>query len=196
MSGGGIRARGENATPLESLSAAATGSKTVRGKGILSVIGILRQQRAGYGSDTRRREERSLASSPSKLRYNDALPEAKARWKSVQGECSYWQEVLRPALGRRQSRRAGKQRRSSAQVFSPDSLKMFPAPRSAADARDLLAQSMVEARAGQLDPRIANCICSSKVAVKSAKHDSNRCHRQEQQVRDQIRLPMTTHSRE
>ena len=44
--------------------------------------------------------------------------------------------------------------------FSPDSLKLFPAPRSAADARDLLAQSMVEVRAGQLDPRIATTMCS------------------------------------
>jgi hypothetical protein len=44
-------------------------------------------------------------------------------------------------------------------VFSPASLKMFPAPKSAADARDLLAQSMVELRAGQLDPRIATSTC-------------------------------------
>lgn len=44
-------------------------------------------------------------------------------------------------------------------VFGPDSLKMFPAPKSAADARDLLAQSMVELRAGQLDPRIATSTC-------------------------------------
>ena len=45
-------------------------------------------------------------------------------------------------------------------VLSPDSLKVFPAPKSAADARDLLAQSMVEVREGQLDPRIATSICS------------------------------------
>ncbi len=45
-------------------------------------------------------------------------------------------------------------------VFSPDSLKMFPAPRSAADARDLLGQSMVEVRAGQLDPRTATALGS------------------------------------
>jgi hypothetical protein len=45
-------------------------------------------------------------------------------------------------------------------VFSPGNLKMFPAPKSAADARDLLAQSMVDVRAGQLDPRIADSICS------------------------------------
>jgi hypothetical protein len=51
----------------------------------------------------------------------------------------------------------GGRRRS---VLSPDSLKMFPAPRSAADARDLLAQSIVELRAGQLDTRIATSICS------------------------------------
>jgi len=45
-------------------------------------------------------------------------------------------------------------------MFSPDRLKPFPAPRTAADARDLLAQSVVELRAGELDPRIASSICS------------------------------------
>ena len=40
-------------------------------------------------------------------------------------------------------------------IFSPDKLKPLPTPKTAADVRDLLAQSMVEVRAGQLDPRIA-----------------------------------------
>ena len=44
-------------------------------------------------------------------------------------------------------------------VFNPDNLMPFAAPKSAADVRDLLAQSMVELRAGQLDPRIAPSIC-------------------------------------
>jgi hypothetical protein len=44
-------------------------------------------------------------------------------------------------------------------IFSPDKLKPLPAPRTAADVRDLLAQSMVEVRAGELDPRIAASIC-------------------------------------
>lgn len=44
-------------------------------------------------------------------------------------------------------------------VFSPDKLMPFPAPKSAADVRDLLAQSIVEVRAGQLDPRVATSIC-------------------------------------
>ena len=44
--------------------------------------------------------------------------------------------------------------------FSPDNLKPLPAPKTAADVRDLLAQSMVELRAGELDPRIASSICS------------------------------------
>lgn len=43
-------------------------------------------------------------------------------------------------------------------VFSPDALKGFEAPKSAADLRDLLAQSIVEIRAGLLDPRLANSI--------------------------------------
>jgi hypothetical protein len=44
-------------------------------------------------------------------------------------------------------------------IFNPDKLKLFPAPKTAGDVRDLLAQSMVELRAGQLDPRIASSIC-------------------------------------
>ena len=43
--------------------------------------------------------------------------------------------------------------------FSPDNLKPLAAPKTAADVRDLLAQSMVELRSGQLDPRIATSIC-------------------------------------
>jgi hypothetical protein len=44
-------------------------------------------------------------------------------------------------------------------IFNPDELKRFPAPKTAAHVRDLLAQSMVELRAGELDPRIASSIC-------------------------------------
>jgi hypothetical protein len=44
-------------------------------------------------------------------------------------------------------------------LFSPDKLMPFAAPKTAADVRDLLAQSIVEVRAGQLDPRIATSIC-------------------------------------
>jgi len=43
-------------------------------------------------------------------------------------------------------------------VYSPDGLQEFPAPRTAADLRDLLAQSIVEIRAGKLDPKLANSI--------------------------------------
>jgi hypothetical protein len=43
-------------------------------------------------------------------------------------------------------------------VYSPDRLKELPAPKSAADLRDLLAQSIVEIRAGKLDPKLANSI--------------------------------------
>ncbi len=43
-------------------------------------------------------------------------------------------------------------------VYSPDGLKEFAAPRSAADLRDLLAQSIIEIRAGKLDPKLANSI--------------------------------------
>jgi hypothetical protein len=44
-------------------------------------------------------------------------------------------------------------------IFRPDNLKPLTAPKTAADVRDLLAQSMVELRAGVLDPRIASSIC-------------------------------------
>jgi hypothetical protein len=44
-------------------------------------------------------------------------------------------------------------------VFSSDKLMPFAAPKTAADVRDFLAQSMVELRAGQLDPRLATSIC-------------------------------------
>jgi hypothetical protein len=43
-------------------------------------------------------------------------------------------------------------------VYSVDVLKQFDAPRTAADLRDLLAQSIVEIRGGKLDPKLANSI--------------------------------------
>jgi len=43
-------------------------------------------------------------------------------------------------------------------VYSPDALQEFTAPRNAADLRDLLAQSIIEIRAGKLDPKLANSI--------------------------------------
>jgi hypothetical protein len=44
--------------------------------------------------------------------------------------------------------------------FNPEKLKRFPAPKTAAEVRDLLAQCMVELRRGELDPRMATSICS------------------------------------
>ncbi len=49
----------------------------------------------------------------------------------------------------------GGRRRS---VFSACNLREFEAPKTAADLRDLLAESIVEIRAGKLDPRIANAL--------------------------------------
>ncbi len=43
-------------------------------------------------------------------------------------------------------------------VYSPENLKKFKAPRSAADLRDLLAQSIVEIRTGKMDPKLANAV--------------------------------------
>ena len=44
-------------------------------------------------------------------------------------------------------------------MFSADQLMPFPPPKTAAEVCNLLAQSMVELRAGQLDPRIVTSIC-------------------------------------
>jgi hypothetical protein len=51
--------------------------------------------------------------------------------------------------------RKGGRRRTN---YAPDRLKDFAAPKDAADLRDLLAQSIVEIRAGVLDSKLANAI--------------------------------------
>ena len=51
--------------------------------------------------------------------------------------------------------RKGGRRRT---VYGPDGLKEFSAPKSSADLRDLLGQSIVEIRTGKLDPKLANSI--------------------------------------
>jgi hypothetical protein len=43
-------------------------------------------------------------------------------------------------------------------VYSPGELREFAAPKTAADLRELLAESIIEIRAGKLDPRIANAL--------------------------------------
>lgn len=43
-------------------------------------------------------------------------------------------------------------------VYSPGNLKDFAAPKTAADVRELLAESMIEIRHGKLDPRVANAL--------------------------------------
>jgi hypothetical protein len=43
-------------------------------------------------------------------------------------------------------------------VCRPEGLKEFTAPRTAADVRDLLAESIIEIRAGKLDPKVANAL--------------------------------------
>jgi hypothetical protein len=43
-------------------------------------------------------------------------------------------------------------------VYNPDGLKKFAAPKTAADLRDLLAQSIIEIRTGKMDPKLANSI--------------------------------------
>jgi hypothetical protein len=43
-------------------------------------------------------------------------------------------------------------------IYSPDGLKDFAPPRTAADLRDLLAQSIIEIRIGKMDPKMANAL--------------------------------------
>jgi hypothetical protein len=49
----------------------------------------------------------------------------------------------------------GGRRRS---VYKPGDLREFMAPKTAADLRELLAESIIEIRAGKLDPRVANAL--------------------------------------
>jgi len=74
-----------------------------------------------------------------------------ARARSGRKYCALHSEPGKAAeLGSKRGRRRA--------VYSPDGLKEFAAPRSAADLRDLLAQSIIEIRAGKLDPKLANSI--------------------------------------
>ena len=43
-------------------------------------------------------------------------------------------------------------------MYSPADLREFAAPKTAADLRELPAESIIEIRAGKLDPRIANAL--------------------------------------
>lgn len=52
--------------------------------------------------------------------------------------------------------KGGRGRRRS--VFKAGDLREFAAPKSAADLRELVAESIIEIRAGKLDPRIANAL--------------------------------------
>jgi hypothetical protein len=77
--------------------------------------------------------------------------QCRARARSGQKYCALHAEPGKAAeLGSKGGRRRA--------VYSPDALLEFPAPRTAADLRDLLAQSIVEIRAGKLDPKLANSI--------------------------------------
>ena len=67
------------------------------------------------------------------------------------GLCFFHFDPQRAAeLGRKGGRRRA--------AVNPDGLKEIEAPKTAADLRDLLAQSIVEIRAGKLDPKQANSI--------------------------------------
>ena len=77
--------------------------------------------------------------------------QCRARARSGQKYCALHAEPGKAAeLGSRGGRRRA--------VYSPDGLQEFTAPRTAADLRDLLAQSIIEIRAGKLDPKLVNSI--------------------------------------
>ena len=77
--------------------------------------------------------------------------QCRARARSGQKYCALHAEPGKAAeLGSKGGRRRA--------VYTPDALQEFTAPRSAADLRDLLAQSIIEIRAGKLDPKLANSI--------------------------------------
>lgn len=77
--------------------------------------------------------------------------QCRARARSGRKYCALHAEPGKAAeLGSKGGRRRA--------VYSPDALQEFTAPRSAADLRDLLAQSIIEIRAGKLDPKLANSI--------------------------------------
>ena len=65
-------------------------------------------------------------------------------------DCCVYHSGKAAELGRRGGRRRA--------IYNPDGLKQFAAPATAADLRDLLAQSIVEIRSGKLDPKLANSI--------------------------------------
>ena len=80
----------------------------------------------------------------------DGTP-CKARALTGKNCCAFHCEPGKAAeLGSRGGRRRA--------VHAPEDLKAFQAPKTAADLRDLLAQSIVEIRAGKMDPRMANAI--------------------------------------
>ena len=62
------------------------------------------------------------------------------------------------ALGPGRAAELGRKGGHRRAIYAPYSLKEFAAPRDAAGLRDLLAQSIIDIRAGMLDPKIANSI--------------------------------------
>ena len=59
-----------------------------------------------------------------------------------------------PGRAKELGRRGGHRRT----VYRPEALKELEAPKTAADVRDLLAESIIEIRAGKLDPKVANAL--------------------------------------
>lgn len=75
----------------------------------------------------------------------------RARALTDQNRCAMHAEPGRAAeLGSKGGRRRA--------MYRAEDLREFAPPKTAADLRDLLAESIVEIRAGKLDPKIANAL--------------------------------------
>jgi hypothetical protein len=62
--------------------------------------------------------------------------------------------VMHSGLARELGSKGGRRRT----VYNLDGLKQFEPPKTAADLRDLLAQSIIEIRTGKMDPKVANAL--------------------------------------
>ncbi len=76
----------------------------------------------------------------------------------MRSACTNWPELLRLTCASWKGAEIGSKGGRRRAVYSAGDLKDFAAPKTAADLRDLLAESIVEIRAGKLDPRVANAL--------------------------------------
>jgi hypothetical protein len=62
-------------------------------------------------------------------------------------------------------------------IFSPDAIRKFSTPETIADVQQIVGQSIVDARQGRIEPRVANCVAATWIkafAVRAAKRGLTR----------------------